>query len=87
MQFENCFLHESDFACITVQNAKEILRYLQFVRKYCDIVWKLLDLWSWTKFQIAVSPKVIRVESKKSFGNVSDQTIEVSAKLFKSQVA
>ena len=34
-------------------------------------------------FQIAVSPKVIRVESKKSFGNMSDHLIEVAVKPFK----
>ena len=53
---------ELDFVCITVQNAKEILRYLHFVRKCCDIVLKLLVLWGENNFQIAVNPKVIRVE-------------------------
>ena len=32
----------------------EILRYLQFVRKHCDIVLKLLDLYGGNKFQTFV---------------------------------
>ena len=77
-------MHESGFASVTVQTTKEILRYFEFVRKYCDVHYvKLLDVWGENKIQITVSPKVIRVESEKSFGNVPDRMVAVSVKQFK----